>query len=434
LDQAAKDGLHSTNSASHELTGDISRKRHAALTFVAAAALLFLCVLNWLTVLPLLRSRPPGAQDFSIFYIGSRIVLDGDSSHLYDLYVQARYHTSVYQSQPLPFNHPAYELILFLPLAAMSFYRAYLFWVALNVILAAFLSVLLSRHLSVFPKPASLWTFALAMASFPLVWTLCQGQDSILLLFIFVLTYLSLKSGNDLLAGMILAAGLFKFTLVVPFFIPFLLKRRWRFVAGFFAGSAALAEISVSMTGIAGARQYLQLLAMLAAHPSSGYINPLMMPDARGFLFTVLLGHRIHRQTFEIVVAVVSVLLLLVPLLTFVRRPQSERFDSWFALNLAIAMLVSPHLYWHDLTLLLLPISLAANSLLKTGIPSRFTLLVAIVWCTLYLSPLPIYLASLEIHQSIYFLPLCLFVFWLVRGIKLLPTNQLTEPLTELPG
>ncbi len=410
---------------------------HGRMRSYVLAALSLLWILNWASVLPQITdSRHAGTQDFSIFYTGSEIVRSGLSSHLYDLSVQAHYQTAAYRSQPLPFDHPAYELLIFLPLTAFSFNGAFWSWTAINFVMALLAALLLSAHLPNFPRPAGLWTFAAAMVSFPLIWALCQGQDSILLLLLFVLVYLNLKAGKDTIAGFVLALGLFKFTLVVPFVIPFLLRRRWRFLAGFLAGAALAVGISVWMAGINGSRQYIQLLSLLSAHPSVGYINLFLMPNVRGFLLTLLAGHGVHRQAFEIFSAAVSVLLLVVPFLTFCGREQSERFELWFGLNLSVALLVSPHLYRHDLTLLLLPTFLAANALLKSGMRMNFTLAAAIIWTILFAGAWPIWPAYVEVLKavspSLFFLPLCGFAFWLAIRAKILPTNRMAESAPQI--
>jgi hypothetical protein len=297
--------------------------------------------------------------------------------------------------------------------------------------MALLAALLLAAYLPNFPRPAALWTFAAAMVSFPLIWAMCQGQDSILLLLLFVLVYLNLKAGKDPIAGFVLALGLFKFTLVVPFLIPFLLRRRWRFLAGFLVGAALAVGISVWMTGINGSRQYIQLLSLLSAHPSVGYINLFLMPNVRGFLLTLLAGHGVTLQDFNIFSAVVSVLLLMVPFLTFCGKEHSERFELWFGLNLCVALLVSPHLYWHDLTLLLLPTLLAANALLKSGMRMNLTLAAAIIWTFLYAGAWPIWPAYLPVLRavspSLFFLPLCGFALWLAIRARSLPTSRVAE-------
>ncbi len=410
-------------------------ERSGLLKTCAGLALLLLCLVNWLTVRPLVTDpNQMGAQDFSIFYMGSKVLLNDQPSHLYDLNVQARYHTAPYRQHPLPFDHPAYELILFLPLSLLSFTHAFWLWGAINAALTLVICLLLSPHLSHFPRPAAAWTFAAAMASFPLLWTLCGGQDSILLLLIFTLVFLRLKSGQDLVAGMILATGLFKFPLIVPFVVAFLLRGKWKFLAGFAAGAAGVAGLSVLMTGIAGARQYVQLLSLLASHPQVGYINLVYMPDVRGFLLTLLTGHGVRRWEFEVISGVLSVLLLAVPSLAFRGREHAERFDLWFGLNLTIALMVSPHLYWHDLSVLLLAVFLATNVLLRVGFKYRLSWIFALAWAAAYGSAWPIAQTWLKVYPSVFFLALGTLAFWLMMKARAIPLRSFQEEIPGLPS
>jgi hypothetical protein len=414
--------------AAHEKRGGLFRS-------CAALALFLLCVLNWLSVRPLVTDpNQMGAQDFSIFYMGSKVLLNDQPSHLYDLNVQARYHTAPYRQHPLPYDHPAYELILFLPLSLMSFTHAYWLWVAINAALTLIISLLLSPHVPHFPRPAAAWTFAAAMASFPLLWTLCQGQDSILLLLIFTLVFLKLKSGSDRAAGLILAAGLFKFTLIVPFVAAFLIRRRWKFLAGFAVGAAGVAGLSVLMTGFAGARQYVQLLSLLASHPQVGYINLVFMPDVRGFLLALLMGHGVRRVEFEVISSILSALLLAVPSLAFHGREHAERFDLWFGLNLTIALMVSPHLYWHDLSVLLLAVFLAANVLWGAELVDGLTWTFALAWAAAYGFAWPIRQTWFKVYPSVFFLALGVFAIWLIMKVRAILPQSFPEETPSLPS
>ena len=401
---------------------------------VVMVAIALFCILNWVAVFPLIGNpSQQGAQDFSIFYTGSRIVRSGLSSHLYDLSVQAQYQTATYQTHPLPFNHPAYELILFLPFAGLSFKAAYWAWFAICIGIAGLVSRLVAPYLSSFPKPAALWVFGAAMASFPVIWALCQGQDSILLLLIFVLVYINLKEQRDFVAGLALAAGLFKFPLVVPFALAFLVRRQWRFVLGFLAGSTIVAGISAAITGIAGVREYVLLLSQLAANPSAGYINPLLMPNARGFLWMVLSDGSVSHRAIETVSAIASLILLVVHCVTFRGREHFDGFDLWFGVNLSVALLASPHLYWHDLTPLLLPLLLAINLALRNGVLDSFSLAVAAAVCVFAAAWLA-YLVPLGMYPNIFFLPLGAFAFVLVKKLRSLRLHPLECAAIETPG
>lgn len=391
---------------------DVQEPRSRSLSKGILLVLLFLAALNCATNFDTVMNFD-GQQDFSIFYTGARIIWSGHAAQLYDLATQAHYQTPHYQIRPLPFDHPAYELLMFLPLIPLPFNMAAVAWGIIGLALSWLIAQILARQLPYFPRPGPLWIFAMCAATFPLLWTLAQGQDSIVLLALFAFVYSNLKSRRDVIAGAALAAGLFKFTLILPFVIPFLLFRRWKFLAGFAAGGFVVTSISVAMTGIEGARQYVRLLLELIAHPGLGYIHTQGMPNLRGFLTDVLLDNGLSHATFSIVLGVCTLLLLLVPLLTFRDgEERSERFDMWFGLNLTVATLASPHVLWHDLTILLLPALLATNFLLKSaerGISWR-----AIVWALAYALALPEYFVF---YPGYYFPIWCVLAYWFLRKI-----------------
>jgi MFS family permease len=399
---------------------EVQERKNGGLSKGLLLLLFFLAAVNWASIFDRVMSADE-QQDFSIFYTGGRILWSGHAAQLYDLPTQARYQTAHYQLQPLPFDHPAYEVLLFLPLISLPFNVAIALWGIAGFAMSWAIARLLAPQLADLPGPASLWIFAMAVASFPLVWTLAQGQDSILLLALFVLVYVNLKSRRDMIAGVSLAAALFKFTLVLPFVIPFLLFRRWKFLAGFAGGGLVVTSISVAMTGIQGARQYVHLLLDLFAHPELGYINPMVMPNVRGFLSAVLEGSSLSRTTFNVVVGGCALLLLLIPLLTFDDgERRSERFDLWFGLNLTVALLASPHLLWHDLAVLLLPVLLAVNVLLKP--PDGRISWRAILWGLAYGCACPVYFVF---SPSYYFPVWCVLIFWFVRKIVTIGHDRL---------
>jgi hypothetical protein len=299
-----------------------------------------------------------GAADFSIFYIGGRIVQHGLGERLYDLSLQAQFHSAFYRLKPLPFNHPAYELFPFLPLANLPFATAMWIWDGVNVLLLALWAMLLARRLDRDAGFTALWLFIAALAFFPVAAVFMQGQDSILALLLFTLTWVFLRSGRETLAGLVLALAIFKFPLVIPFMLAWLLRGRWKFVGGFAAGVGLAAALSLAMTGLAGTRAYFDLLVTLLRDPDLGYINLRWMPTIRG-LFAIFMA---STPAVNVVVALLSVLLMVPPALYF-RDPNSDGFDLWFALNLFAATLASPHMYPHDLAIVLLGIVLAVHAL-----------------------------------------------------------------------
>src|SRR5208282_372646 len=143
-------------------------------------------------LVPFLRD---GYQDFTIYYMSGRLLREGRASALYNLAVQ--YQTQLQFARvpirqgPLPYNHPPFEALLFVPFAFLKYWPAYLIWTALNLIMLAASVVLLRRFQKIRDLHPGLLVLG-TLAFFPLMNGLLQGQDAILLLFLAVLALAAL--------------------------------------------------------------------------------------------------------------------------------------------------------------------------------------------------------------------------------------------------
>jgi hypothetical protein len=169
--------------------------------FLVAAFLLAMtfCNLTLLfRVMPLLRN---GYQDFTIYYTGARLLRNGQASALYNLSTQYRTqltfaHVPIRQG-PLPFNHPPFEALLFVPFTLLDYWPAYLLWTALNLIMLAASVTLLRGHFPQFAAVPPIVSGLGATAFFPMAMGIIQGQDVILLQLLFVLAVICLDQGKD---------------------------------------------------------------------------------------------------------------------------------------------------------------------------------------------------------------------------------------------
>jgi hypothetical protein len=398
-----------------------SRSRISPQLRRALVALVFV-LLIWLNVrhiVPLMTTfGVAGAADFSIFYVGGRIIHAGLGERLYDLTLQAQFHSPFYRLKPLPFNHPAYELLPFLPLASLPFATAFWIWNAVNAALLGVWAAILAPRLERNSGFSPIFLFVMALAFFPVAATFLQGQDSILALVLFTVAYVCLRLGRAMTAGFVLAMAIFKFPLVVPFVLPWLLRRRWRFAGGFATGVAIAVAVSLAMTGFDGARAYVNLLMVLLRDPDLGYINLRWMPTFRG-LMAVLFGTSVAATA---VAALLSILALISATLYF-RDSSDDRFEGWFALNLFAATLASPHMYPHDLAIVLLAIVLAVYALGgASGAKCVSIVLCALVFCT----PLFLYLENTN-RLGLMSLPLAGLLLILATTLKRESTQRLDD-------
>ena len=317
------------------------------------------------------RSIPLGLPDFSIFYTASKILSAGKGNELYndDLQeaVQRGFSPLAIERRGtiLPFNHPPFEAILFLPLSHFSYLTAYLIWAGINLTLLLWLIRLLRRNFAVIGQvPPWLWCLA-ALAFFPIFIALIQGQDSILLLFCFSLAFLSMRREAEFSAGAWAGLGLFKFNLALPLAIPLFLAGRKKFARGFAVTAAALFALSLLVTGWRGVLDYPAYV--WASETNSKYVWNMPhgnIANLRGMVDALLRNYHLERN---ILIAVSSVSLLAAVIYGWRKLwPGSASFPSlMFALGLVAAVLLSYHIYVHDLSVVFLAVAIVIEFLQK---------------------------------------------------------------------
>jgi hypothetical protein len=120
-------------------------------------------------VMPKLRR---GYQDFTIFYTAGRMLRTDQAASLYDLAAQYRTQNEFAPDVPirhaaLPYNHPPFEALLFVPLTFVGYLPAYLIWTALNVIFLRTSVVLIKRHLPQFAQISPVLPILAVVGFFP---------------------------------------------------------------------------------------------------------------------------------------------------------------------------------------------------------------------------------------------------------------------------
>src|SRR5437763_11191182 len=125
-----------------------------------------------------------GYPDFTIFYGAGKIVSQGMAHRLYDrdlqYQVQEQFtHNVETRKAALPYNHPPFEALLFVPFSHLPYLQAYLLWDALNLCMLFAVPFILGPHIAVLRSaPIAFW-FSVSLASFPVFVALLQGQDII---------------------------------------------------------------------------------------------------------------------------------------------------------------------------------------------------------------------------------------------------------------
>jgi hypothetical protein len=385
----------------------LGKPKLAARLYVAGVLLVHVLVL-W-NARDLIRK---GYPDFTIYYTAGTILRQGAGRDLYDdvkqFEVQKQFAPQVAtRLGALPFNHPPFEGVLFLPLTWLSYQEAYLSWMLANLAMLAALPILLRPHvplLATWPAPA--W-IGISLAFFPIFFALLQGQDAILLMFLYGLAFVALRKDRLVAAGAWLACGLFKFHLVLPFLLLLLIQQRTfqqrkRILYGFVAVGAALGVVSLAAVGAQALISYPHYVLSLEKTMARGAIMPSDMPNLRGALY--LLASKM--PYFDLLAVALSAALFLVAAWVLRTRddPEDEKTnDLKFALAVFATVLVSYHGLGYDLCILALPVLLIVGGSLQAGIASntwtRRTITVGVV--VLLFSPLQLVLLMRYNHLAL---------------------------------
>ncbi len=314
-------------------------------------------------------SHGPAVTDLRIFMTGVDMVRSGHGKELYQFDAQEKTQVRLYPetrgSGLLPFNHLAYELLLYWPVSGLSYRMALIAWALANLGLLFLIAWLLApygRNLNLTTgTPLVLYLFAF----YPAMYVLGEGQDSIIFLLLVVLSLRSLDGGWTFLAGLLLALACFKFhlALMIVFFV-FLLRGKWRGLAGFVTGGVAVGGISLALVGPAIFHDYTAMLRRQELITPWGFI-PWFMPNLRGFL-QWWLDRWLDAGLILLVIFMSSAVVGVVASWFVLRkgalgdktvRSSKANGDESMVYSLAIltTLLVSYHLHMQDLTLALLP-------------------------------------------------------------------------------
>ena len=303
---------------------------------------------TWFTFIP---SRAIELQaDFRVLYTAGYMARTGHAKELYNYQlvreVQARVIAD--DGAAVPFIHPAFEALLFVPISLLSYHAAYLLWITINCAVLVAIYKLLRPKIDALAHLFPWLPATLLLSFFPISFAIMQGQDSLLLLLVVVLTFRKIAK-NELEAGLFLALGMFRFQVLLPVLVLFLWWRAWRFVLGWLLTSFALLAASVAVAGIGGQVQLFRLLQSLAALPYLELTN--RMTNLRG-LVTAFGG--------GVFVTTVLSAIVLIAAAWQSRKTAAQRFT----LAITVSCLVAYHFFLHDLCILVVPAMMAFDEAL----------------------------------------------------------------------
>jgi hypothetical protein len=312
----------------------------------------------------------PYAGDFIHEYSTAWIVLHGDAAELYSFgYVHEVQHdparmgfTWDADSMNVPYYPPPYYALI-APLAWLDYRDAAHFWIALQFLaLAASFILLVRTHPAL--RPALWWALPVAVLFPPVALGLVSGQKGALWLLVFAGTWGLLRSERPVAAGVVFGLLALKPPLALVLGAVMLARREWGFLAGAVATGLALVAASLP----------------LGSEAWSGWIGAMLEPVAQDRDVLLAKSHcwlgfaRVALGTYAGAGVVALTLVLdgltlaaLFPLWRGSFASGGPRRELAFAAALLATVLVSPHLYSYDLTLLIAVFAIVGAALAEDG-------------------------------------------------------------------
>lgn len=309
-------------------------------------------------------------SDFIGFYSVGRIAQESGAPDVYDPLLQQAVQQQVVGfdlapgqvliNQHLPFLIPVLQAIVTSDYIE-SFYRWNLFMLVFYLVGIVVLGRLL--------KNAGLKRNQVVMVSlggllfYPLYFSLLNGQDTALAFLGISIWLFGMVTGKDIYAGLGLSLVTVRPHIALVLAIPMFFQRRKAFW-GFAIGAGMLALFSVALLGIQGTWDFINVLLISAEGQWYG-LNEDQMLNLVGLLLRLL--PMLNADTIHII-GWLAFGAAILGLSTW-RMTRDSLKTGQIGSMVTIAVFVAPHLHYHDLTLLLIPIYELILSGAKTDSP-----------------------------------------------------------------
>jgi hypothetical protein len=329
-------------------------------------SLVIIYVLSWVEVIsdPVQRT----ASDFMAFYAAGRSMFTSTPAEAYDLT-----HLKLNEENVLgfkiadqdvnPFVHPPFILPILWLVAHFGYVAAFYGWAVFILVLCALCAQMALKLSPATSGSSGLVLWAGVFLFFPLFISLVNGQDSALLLLGAMIWYYGLTIKSDKTAGLGLALTVIRPQVALMLAIPFFFNTHHRKVWWWFClGGSVLAILSMLLIGVHGVQNFINILSISAG--GEGYkINESAMFNLIGFIKRLLPA----QDAADIrMVGWIGTLTGLFSL-CMVWRKSSNIAEQYISLAVITAIFTSPHLHYHDLALLVIPLLVVIRRLVESG-------------------------------------------------------------------
>jgi len=299
-------------------------------------------------------------SDFIAFYSAGRIAQESGFSSTYNLQAQHQIQQrivgfSLQDNQILLYNHLPFLLPLLALIAIPNYLLSFFLWQIVLLTLMIFglgLFLYLLPNLEVSEK----WAAALF---FPLFFSLLNGQDTALALFALAAWMFFLIRQQDFLAGLALALLTVRPHWFILFCVPFIFQRR-RIFAGAVTGAAGLTLFSAWLLGWQGIQGFLHILSLSAGGEWYGMKENAMF-NFLGILSRAFPANLLQARVLAWVGYFFSILAT-----SLLWKNTTLNVSCKISWQILAACFFSPHLHFHDLSILVFSLLLHLSSWKKT--------------------------------------------------------------------
>ncbi|HMO91426.1 MAG TPA: glycosyltransferase family 87 protein [Pirellulaceae bacterium] len=365
--------------------------------------------------------------------MGAHIVCSEQRDQLYDLehfkkvqhdpalvgfrWTDTRYYPPIYA--------PGYYLLLS-PSLALDYQSAAYVWLTFScccfVAATAVLYLFYPPCRRIFP-----WGLLLALVFCPLLDSLVIGHKSALLFLMLTVSFVLLYRGKPFLGGLCFGLIAFKPHLAIPICFVMLVKGNWRFAGGMLL--TVLGWVSLSLVvSYDLTLQYCQaLLGNVIYVDHAGY--QLESAHTVWSLGQRLFGQNISATLFALTTSLLFVAWL-IRIMSTCNNSERRLFAYQFSAMIIVTILVSPHFYFYDLTITLLPVLLLASAALEGE--KEKNLLIAVVGFALLAGTFTV--ISHITHIQISFVWLCVLLFLIDSRLSMIKVITLQTTPARFSG
>jgi hypothetical protein len=194
----------------------------------------------------------------------------------------------------------------------------------------------------------------------PVYLGLIGGQNSSLALLLYVLIYRAVRRAHEREAGVWAALGLFKPQLFLVFPLLFVVSRRWRSLAAYAGVAAVLGILSLLVVGADGIASWVRVLFSNNFEAGIALKHSFRMHSLKSFFDLLMPGS----PTLALALSLLGSALLLVPLARLAATPavwSEHKLPLFYGLASVVSVLIDPHIFDYDLTILVLAALLIAT-------------------------------------------------------------------------